>query len=164
VADLRPQGDVFLEADYCYEDLDRLPFAWDAIVRCSTAIWRTPDEFELIVPLDDGDALHLRWRNCAQGAGILTIRHADQIASLSLLASGIDAEGDNLTLAAFQTHLVQALHDTGSEPSFSLMSLSQRPLLATVLLLPPQSAAGRLGAAIVDRCFAAAFFRYQGLV
>jgi hypothetical protein len=166
VADLSPQGDVLLEADYGYEQLERLPFAWDAIVRCATSLWRSPDEFELSFSAGEGPGgiLPLRWRNCATGAGILTIRSNGGIASLSLLASGIDPDGDRITLGAFQSHLVHALHDTGTEPAFSLMTLSHRPLLATVLLLPPQTDSARLAAAVLDRCFAAAFFRYHGLV
>ena len=154
-----------VQADYAYEQLERLPFAWDAIVRCSTQLWRSPEEFETAIPLNEGAAglIGLRWRNCATGAGILTLRSSAGIASLSLLASGLDPDGDRITLNAFQSHLLHALHDTGVEPAFSLVALQPRPLLATVMLLPPQTEAARVGAAILDRCFAAAFFRYHGL-
>jgi hypothetical protein len=164
VADLSAQGDLLLQAEYTYESLERIPFAWEVIVRCATHLWRSPDEFELNLPSTEAAELHLRWRACATGAGLLTVRSAGQVASLSLLASGIDPQADALTLDVLQTHLVRELHDTGSEPAFSLLELPQRPLLATVLLLPPASAGARLSAAIVDRCFAAAYFRYQSLI
>lgn len=164
IADLNAQGELLLEADYDYETLERIPFAWEVIVRCSTHLWRSPEEFELSIPSGDRSEVLLRWRACATGAGILTLRHDGQLASLSLLAGGLDPAGDVYTLEAFQTHLVRELHDTGSEPAFSLMELPQRPLLATILIVPPATEGARLSVAIIDRCFAAACFRYHSLV
>src|SRR5437016_7764162 len=164
VADLNAQGELLLQADYTYELLERIPLSWDMLVTCATSIWRSPEEFESSLPAPGPAKLALRWRNCARGAGILTIRHGDQVASLSLLASGIEPDGDSLTCSALQQHLVRELHDTGNEPAFSLLELPQRPLLATILILPPPTEPARVTAAIADRCFAAAYFRYLGLV
>ena len=164
VADLNAHGERLLEAEYTYEALEAIPFAWEVIVGCATNLWSSPEEFDVQLPATEGAELTLRWRHCAAGAGLLTVRSAGQIASLSLLASGIDPQGDALTLDALQRHLTRELHDTGAEPAFTLMELPQRPLLATILLLPPTTPAARLSAAIVDRCFAAAYFRYQSLI
>jgi hypothetical protein len=164
VADLSAAGDLLLQQDYTYEALETIPFAWEVIVRCATELWRSPEEFDLNFPGGDGQRIQLRWRVCAKGAGVLTLRCEDQLCSLSLLAGGLDPDGDVLTLQAFQQHLLRALHDTGAEPAFSLMELPQRPLLATILLMPPASHAARVSIAVMDRCFAAAYFRFVGLV
>jgi hypothetical protein len=164
VADLSAAGDLLLQQDYTYGALETIPFAWEVIVRCATQLWRSPEEFDLSFSSGDVPRIQLRWRLCAKGAGILTLRCEDQLCSVSLLAGGLDHDGDLLTLQAFQQHLLRALHDTGSEPAFSLMELPQRPLLATILLLPPASHSARVSIAVMDRCFAAAFFRYEGLV
>jgi hypothetical protein len=104
-----------------------------------------------------------RWLASAQTAGIATLRTAGHLTSLSLLASGVDPRADHLTLDAFQTHLLRELHDTGIEPSFALMDLSQRPLVATINFRSPDEQADQLVAALSDRCFAASYFRYQNL-
>jgi hypothetical protein len=55
------------------------------------------------------------------------------------------------------------LHDTGVEPSFALMDLEQRPVVATINFKSPEEHADQLVAALSDRCFAASYFRYQNL-
>ncbi len=164
MADLNAQGEVLLESDYSYADLERFAYTLDLIVTCATWIWRSPEEFELSLPAATHRKLSLRWRACAPGAGIVTLRSGEMLASLSLLASGVSANGDSLTLKAFQQHLVRELHDTGFEPAFSILSLDQRPLLATVLFQAPAEREDHVSVAVTDRCFAAAFFRYLGLV
>ena len=163
VADLTAQGELRLESDYTYADFEQFAYTLDLIVTCATSIWRSPDELELTFPASAG-RLMLRWLASAEGAGILTLRSGDTLASVSLLASGLSRDGDALTLKAFQQHLVKALHDTGFEPAFSLLELPQRPLLATVMFQAPAQREDRLSIAVTDRCFAAAYFRYLGLV
>jgi len=164
VVDLDARGDLLQKANYDYSTLERVDLAGDVIVTCATHIWRSPDEFELHPPASHWADLSLRWRQCATGSGLLTVRCREEVASISLLASGVNPEGDFVTRQTLQTHLVRELHDTGSEPGFTLSDLPQRPLLATILLLPPATPSSRLGVALIDRCFAAAYFRYQGLV
>jgi hypothetical protein len=164
VADLTAQGELRLTSEYTYADLEQFAYTLDLIVTCATSIWRTPDELELALPASGGGRFGLRWRSSAQGAGILTLRSADTLSSVSLLAAGLSRDGDSLTLQTFQQHLVRELHDTGYEPAFSLLELPQRPLLATVMFQSPTQREDRLSIAVTDRCFAAAYFRYLGLV
>src|SRR5205814_862441 len=90
--------------------------------------------------------LTLRWKAVAPTAGIATVRFDDavstssgqaQLASVSLLASGLDPDADQITLQAFQRHLLTELRDTGYEPAFALLDLRQRPLVATVAFASP---------------------------
>ena len=164
VADLNAQGELLLESDYTYADLEQFSYTLDLIVTCATSIWRNPEELDLDFPASAGGRLSLRWRASAEGAGILTLRTGDTLSSVSLLASGLSPDADEVTLKVFQQHLVRELHDTGFEPAFSLLDQSRRPLLATVLFQSPTQREDRLSVAVTDRCFAAAFFRYLGLV
>jgi hypothetical protein len=159
--DLTPQCEVSLTANYEYSLLERIPGAVDIIALLAAEIWRNPEEFD--VPLRQGSELRLRWRNTSQTAGIATVRNSSRTFSLSLVASGLDADGDHLTLDGFQRHIVRELHDTGFEPSFDLIELRQRPLVATIGLAIPQGEKDRWVFALADRCFAAAYFRKLGL-
>ena len=49
------------------------------------------------------------------------------------------------------------------EPSFDLVRLSDRPLLATIGLIMPEDKSQQWDFALADRCFAAAYFRKLGL-
>jgi len=162
VADLNVKGELQSREPYSYEALERIPGAGDLIARCSGALWRTPEHFE--IPLNPGAArLALRWSASAPTAGIATIRFEDDLMSLSLLATGIDPDADTITINAFQTHLLRELHDTGVEPAFALLDLKERPLVATINFRSPPTAAEQHVVALADRCFAAAYFRYHHL-
>jgi hypothetical protein len=162
VADLNATGEQQLLAEYSYSQLEQLPIAAELITILSTLLWRNPDEFETPIP-NPNVAISLRWLSTAPTTGLLTLRHSDQLASLSLLASGKDPQADHVTFQSFQTHLLRQLHDTGHEPAFGLMDLRPRPLIATVNFSSPQDDAARLTIALADRSFAAAYFRQQGL-
>lgn len=162
VADVNARGELMARAEYRYEQLEQIPGASELIGTLSGAVWRSPLEFE--VALDpDRRHLRLRWHTSAPTAGIVTVRHDDQLASLALACSGLDPAADQITLEAYQRHLLHELRDTGYEPAFSLMSLHDRPLLATVNFLSPPDPTDKLLIALADRCFAAAFFRYLAL-
>jgi hypothetical protein len=162
VADLSVAGELQMRQAYTYPALEQIPAAAELILRCSTAIWRNPETFELPL-LGAKGQLALRWSATAKAAGIATIRHEDQLMSLSLLCCGKDGDADQITLQAFQSHLLRELHDTGVEPAFGLMDLRERPLLATINFRSPPDRAEQAVVALADRCFAAAYFRYQGL-
>lgn len=163
VADLDARGDLQLKAEYRYAALEQIPGAAELIGRLAGLVWRSPDAFE--EPLLPGESdLTCRWRASSPSAGIATLRSDGRLLSLSLLACGLAAEQDALTLRAFQSHLLRELHDTGVEPSFDLLGLHERPLVATINFEPPAGPAyAQRAAALVDRCFAAAYFRYHGL-
>jgi hypothetical protein len=161
VADLNVRGELELKAEYRYDQLQQLPGAAELITGLATALYRDPNGFEAALPSAGG--VTFRWTPSAATAGIAIVRAAGALASLSLLASGLDGEADSITLGAFQRHLLHALHDTGYEPAFALMDLSERPLVATINFVAPHSARDRLVLALADRCFGAAYFRYHGL-
>ena len=162
VADLNAKGELRAEAEYRYEQLEQVPGAADLISTFSAAVWRSPEEFE--TPLHPRNRrLTLRWRASAATSGIATVRNAEDLASLSLLCSGLDESADSITLKAYQQHLLAELRDTGYEPAFGLMELRRRPLVATVGFLPPPDPTDQLLVALADRCFAAAFFRFLSL-
>jgi hypothetical protein len=158
---MTPQCEVRQKTHYEYQLLEQIPGAIDLIALFSSHIWRDPQEFEIHGL--EGGSLSLRWAASAESAGIATLRDPQQTLAISLLASGIDAESDTITLDAFQNHVVHELHDTGFEPSFDLIHLWQRPLVATVGLMLPAQEKDRRIFALADRCFAAAYFRRLGL-
>lgn len=166
VADLNARGELELQADYLYEHLEQIPGAADLIGHFSGCLWRSPAEFES--PLPAGRThLTFRWRASSTTAGLATLRCRGELTSLSLLACGVHAETDALTFQAMQQHLLRELHDTGFEPAFDLLHLQRQanhqPLSATINFQSPEAPDDRVIAALADRCFAASYFRYQGL-
>jgi hypothetical protein len=162
VADFNVRGEMRSVEEYRYGDLEQIPGAAELIIRFSTALYRQPSTFEMTLPSVKGDAT-FRWLASAESAGIATLRSSGELTSISLLASGLDFQADNVTLEAFQHHLLRELHDTGVEPSFALMELKERPVVATINFRSPSEQADQLIAALTDRCFAASYFRYQNL-
>ena len=160
VADLDARGDLLMKEPYTYDALQRIPGALEIIAQASGAIYRSSEEFEIRL---DGSKLHLRWRAVSESSGIATMRIGQELASLSLLVCGRDAETDASTLVACQKHLLAELRDTGYEPGFGLVEVLERPLLATINVQSPQDVPERMRLALADRCFAAAYFRSQGL-
>ena len=166
VADLNARGELQLKAEYRYAELEQIPGAVELIGHFSGQLYRSPDEFEGPLPVA-GTTLSFRWRSASPSSGIATLRaggDAGGLASVSLLASGVSENTDTLTLAIFQRHLLRELHDTGFEPAFALVELKERPLSATFNFRTPDAQIDRLVTALADRCFAASYFRYQGLV
>ncbi len=162
MADLDVRGDLKLSAEYRYELLQQIPDAAELIGQLAGALWKSPEEFEERLTHETGELL-FRWRASAETAGIATLRSGEDLISISLLVCGRSADQDHLTLQAFQTHLLRELHDTGVEPSFDLMELEQRPLAATFNFHQPAEPSVQRIAALADRCFAAAYFRFHGL-
>ena len=162
VADITPAGEVRAAETYEYELLERIDVAADLIALFSTWLWRSPDSFEVALP---GARLHVRWRASSETTGVVTLRSdTGEVCSLAILLSGKDPQADMITIDVLQNHLVRQLHDSGFEPGFGLRGLDQRPLIATLSLLPPADLRDRGLFALWDRCFAASFFRKQGLV
>ena len=161
VADLSIRGDLIATAEYAYEQLEQIPAAAELITHLATQLYRSPEEFE--TDLTPGGQLTFRWRASAPTAGIASLRSDGQLASLGLLASGLNRDADQITLAAFQAHLLHELRDTEFEPAFALMELHQRPLVVSVPFLEPAERENQMTVALADRCFAAAYFRYLNL-
>ena len=161
VADLAVRGDLRALAEYRYAQLEQLTGALELIVHFAMHLYRSPQEFETELP--HGRDLQYRWRASADTAGITTLRQDGNLASLGLLASGINPDADHLTLDAFQKHLLRELHGTPFEPAFGLSQATQRPLVAIVPFAPPAQRQDQLTVALADRCFAAAYFRTLNL-
>jgi hypothetical protein len=151
-----------LLAEYRYAHLEQVPGAAELIGHFSGSLWRSPEEFEGPLPVE-GSHLGFRWRSSSETAGVATLRDGADLISLSLLACGVDPERDTITLKAFQRHLLEELRDTGFEPAFALMDLKVRPLSATINFQSPTARVDQVVAALADRSFAAAYFRYHAL-
>jgi hypothetical protein len=163
IADLNARGELQLKAEYRYSDLEQLPGAADLIGYFSGQLWQAPDEFEGRLPIP-GCGLSFRWRSASPTSGIATVRAGGgELASVSLLVSGVSQSSDHVTLETFQLHLLRELHDTGYEPGFALVELTERPLAATFNFKSPEGELDRVITALADRCFAASYFRYVGL-
>jgi hypothetical protein len=160
VADLNVHGELQLKQAYDYESLEQIPLAAELIVALATAVYRSPAQFEISLVRP---GMTFRWKAVAETAGIASLRCDGELASISLLACGVDADADTITLSAFQSHLLRQLHDSGVEPAFALMNLGERPLAATINFLSPPDEHDRVIVALADRCFAAAYFRSQQL-
>src|SRR5690242_6074535 len=108
VADLNVRGELQLKQTYDYATLEAaIPEAADLISHFATHLWRSPEEFEIPLSPDEPrrpDAPTLRWRASASSAGIMTIRAGagGELASVSMLACGLDPAADRATLEAFQ--------------------------------------------------------------
>jgi hypothetical protein len=161
VVDLTPQCEIRACVRYSYDLLERIEGAPDLIGRLSSAIWATPDGFDLALGPTRG--ILLKWRPTSESTGIATIRSGDQTLSVSIICSGVDASADQSTLQAFQSHIFRQLHTTSFEASFELLGVPDRPLLATLSLFPPPAEQDRGVFALADRCLAAAYFRRSGL-
>jgi hypothetical protein len=162
VADLNPQGELRSTQEYDYASLERLPGCVDLIARFSGQLYQSPEGFEMMLS-SEAASVHFRWLASAPTTGIATIRTDGDLASISILASGLVPDADAITFAAFQRRLTHELHDTGFEPGFGLLELGDRPIIATMTFQSPAGDFDRLMVALADRCFAAAYFRFHGL-
>lgn len=162
VADLNTRGELQSNADYRYDQLEHVPEAAELIIQFSTLLWRNPEGFETSLSPPFAH-LWVRWRAAAPTAGIATIKCRGELTALSLLVTGKEPDADRITLESFQRHLLRELHDTGFEPAFGLLGLTERPLVATINFAPPVERADQVLVALADRCFAASYFRCQDL-
>lgn len=162
VADLSPQGELRSTQEYDYTTLERIPGCIDLIAQFSGQLYQAPEEFEIVLP-STAASIQFRWHASATTAGIATIRTDEIVASISILASGLAPDADTITIDAFQRRLTHELHDTGFEPGFGLLEVTARPIVATMTFQSPAAEHDRFIVALADRCFAAAYFRFQGL-
>lgn len=162
VADLQATGDLIASTRYAYADLEQLPGCAELIGHLSGNLWRSPDAFDTELG-DTPGLLSVRWWSTAPTSGLMTLRTQGEVVSITVLASGLSADADEVTIRALQQQLVGELHGTRHEASFALTDLRDRPLAATINIHSPQQRPLQALAAIADRCFAAAYFRYLRL-
>jgi hypothetical protein len=88
---------------------------------------------------------------------LATFWHKDEPVTMSALMPGIRPEDDRELLEQLQSLVARFFGDSPTEPGFDLLSLADRPLLATLPLpLPPHPDIGIVADA--ETCLAAAFF------
>ncbi|MDB5328210.1 MAG: hypothetical protein JWM57_3779 [Phycisphaerales bacterium] len=162
VVDLKASGDLIATTAYLYADLERIPGCAELIGHLSGELWKAPDAFDTELG-DAAGVMSLRWWSTAPTAGLMTLRSEQQVLSVTVLASGIHAEADRLTIHALQQQLAVELHGTRHEAAFALAELDQRPLAATINIRSPKERSLQALTAVADRCFAAAYFRYLHL-
>jgi hypothetical protein len=162
VADLNPRGELQLSAAYRYEELEQVPGAAELIGHLAGCLWQSPDLFQTTIP-EQSPTLTFQWRAASPTSGISILRLGAKLIWVSLLAAGLAPEQDALVLDVFQKQLLSELHDTGVEPAFALADLHQRPLMASFNVSSPPTLLEQTTAALADRCFAAAYFRYLSL-
>jgi hypothetical protein len=163
VADLRANGELRSVASYDYANLERIPGCAELIGHLSGMLWRSPEEFETHLNASPA-TMTLRWQSTSPTSGLMTLRAEQQVVSITVLASGLNADADNTTIHALQQQLVHELHGTKFEAAFALIDLKQRPLAATININSPAGTSMQSTAAVADRCFAASYFRYLRLV
>jgi hypothetical protein len=162
MADLNAGGELKSRGEYRYDLLQQIPGAPDLIGRLSGLLWRSPDEFEEAIN-PGSSKLVFRWKASSPSAGMATLRFQDTLVSITVLLSGLSEDQDHLTVLALQQHLLRELRDTGFEPAFGLMDLKERPVAATINFHAELNSSDQFVSALADRCFAAAYFRYQSL-
>src|SRR5205809_5936149 len=72
VADVNVRGELELKAEYQYESLEQIPGAAELIGEFSGALWRSPNQFDQLLPLE-GSRLTLRWQGTSASTGIATL-------------------------------------------------------------------------------------------
>ena len=159
VADLTVRGELMSKQSYTYGLLEQVPGAGDLIVSLATQLYRSPEGFEWNV----NDDLIFHWRGISTSTGLGFTRCDGVLMSLSVLACGLDDDDDRITLESLHRHWLKESRQIGMEPSFALMELKERPLVAIFDLGAPVRQEDKIAVSLLDRCFAAAFFRYHGL-
>jgi hypothetical protein len=112
-----------------------------------------------------GDEYVLMFTCESAGCAVATFFWQGQPVTTSVLLFGGHAADEEKTLLAVQQMMSQIYRPFGVEPAFDLLSIVDRPLLATLMIpLPPGSVPPSAYAVIGDAetCLAAAFFEMAG--
>lgn len=118
---------------------------------------RHGEHFRVPLPVRGLEHLELHWDQYGAGAPATFWSRGAPITT-SALASGHDAADDWAVLAALHDLMLQFFRDSPFEPSFVLLDVAERPLLAT-LPIPAPTICPDIGIiADAETCLAAAFF------
>jgi hypothetical protein len=110
------------------------------------------------LPVRGLERIELAWTRPGCAA-LATFWDGEGPVTISALAPGRDPADDEQVLAALQDLVVRFFGDSPVEPGFELLSLAERPLLAT-MPIPRPAVAKDLGLiADAETCLAAAFFQ-----
>jgi hypothetical protein len=112
--------------------------------------------FRVPLPVRGLEHLELHWDRHGTGA-LATFWSRGAPVTTSALASGLDAADDLAVLGSLQELVIRFHGDSPNEPGFDLLSIEDRPLLATLPIpAPPCPDMGVIADA--ETCLAAAFF------
>jgi hypothetical protein len=117
---------------------------------------RHGDDFRVPLPVR---GLELQWTREGSGA-LVTFWSRTIPLTTSALAPGLDAADDRAVLESLQDLVIRFRGDSPAEPGFDLLSIADRPLLATLPIPVPALALSPEMGVIADAetCLAAAFF------
>lgn len=152
--------DVTLEAGGLYservQDTDRIAPA--AVAVFAGMIAAGGGDFVRPVPVGPAAHVRLRW-TAARTAAVATFYAAGELATSSVLLSGVREADDAAAAAAFRGLVTRAFSGTPAEPGFDVLGLARRPLVASLPWPNPAVAPADLGLiADMETCLAAAWF------
>ena len=131
------------------------------LLRATVAIFRDlierhGEEFRVGLPVKGLEHIELSLTRSGTAA-LATFWSRGEPATSSALAPGIDPRDDRQALEGLQSLILCLCGDSPAEPGFDLLTIPDRPLLATVPI--PAAPGPDLGAiADAENCLAAAFF------
>jgi hypothetical protein len=118
-------------------------------------IERQGEEFRVPLPVEVPDHVELALTR-AGSAALATFWARGAPVTTSALVPGIDPTDDRRALEGLQSLILCLCGDCPGEPGFDLLTIPDRPLLATVPIPPPGPDLGTIADA--ETCLAAAFF------
>ena len=119
-------------------------------------IERHGEEFRVPLPVKGLEHIELDLTR-AGSAALATFWSRGEPVTMSALAPGLDADADREVLEGLQLFVMRFCGDSPAEPGFDLLTIPDRPLLATVPI--PAAPSPDMGTiADAETCLAAAFF------
>ncbi len=118
---------------------------------------RHGDNFREPLPIPAFAHIGLSWTRQGTAAVASFWARGDPVTT-SALAPGLDAGDDHAALDGIQSLVLHFHGDSPSEPAFDLLTIADRPLLATVPIPVPSNRADMAIIADMETCLAAAFF------
>ena len=119
-------------------------------------IERHGEEFRVALPVKGLEHIELDLTR-AGSAALATFWSRGEPVTTSALAPGLDADEDRLALEGLQSLILCFCGDSPAEPGFDLLTIPDRPLLATVPI-PAAPDPDMATIADAETCLAAAFF------
>ena len=117
---------------------------------------RHGEEFRVPLPVKGLEHIELDLTR-AGSAALATFWSRGEPVTTSALAPGLDADEDRLALEGLQSLILCLCGDSPAEPGFDLLTIPDRPLLATVPI-PAAPDPDMATIADAETCLAAAFF------
>ena len=133
------------------------------LVRAAVEVFRSMlnrhgENFREPLPVDGLGHIELNWTR--QGtAAVATFWSGGTPVTTSALAPGLSADDDQAVLWGVQSLILRFHGDSPAEPGFDLLTIPDRPLIATLPIpVPVTNPADMAMIADMETCLAAAFF------